>query len=348
MPISIGNQTLNSGDRIICYIQGALISNAHVHVNDSRSGWVCHDNSRFEGDRCSNRHGHRYSWSFGVRSDGTFTTEVSNIFKVVSEVVPKDNVTIDPELIRFFESSLLIQIPLVLQFKLGVFDDYNQYKMSSEPGMIHVSSTLHKKKIDIKFGRFIRQLIIEANKINFIKFEQSDRFIEELANKYTSHQTGGTLKMELVSGEKLLDAYRMKNYAPGCSTLHKSCMTDHTDWLKLYSENPNQVELAVVYFEDKIAARALVWTLTDGRKFIDRTYYVNDWLDEYLTKRVDQELGIKKISKARLATVQLDKWAFDKYPYLDTFYSMDKEIGQLYHLGLEGTIHLRHTNGGPN
>ena len=356
MPITINGQVIESGDPVICYIQGRLITNAHIHV-DTRPGqhgcaWICHDEYPFEGDRCPNRYGHRYSWSFSIRTDGSLTTDVTGLLKLGNDLQAKTNVVIDPEITRFLETNLISLFELSFKYKLGAFDDFNNYKMSTgdnSEGLIHLSSSEHPKKVEIKFSRFARQLILAGNAISFLKFDESDKFIEDLNNKYIAHQTGATLKLEFVSGKAIIEAYKKDSYAPGNNTLHKSCMTDKGEpgWLDLYVENPNHVELAVVYFGTKVAARAFVWKLADGRKFIDRVYYVNDWLDGYLTKRVEQEFGIKRLPTARIAVIQLDKWKFNKFPYLDSFCSFDKDTGQLYYAGFENLISLRNTNGGP-
>jgi hypothetical protein len=106
-------------------------------------------------------------------------------------------------------------------------------------------------------------------------------------------------------------------------------MNNRLEYLSLYSENTDVVESVIIKKYSKIVGRAILWTLTDGRKLLDRTYTSSDWVDEkydeiiknnkYLTYNTSDELRI-----------QLKPGAIEKkVPYLDTFYLYDNDTGIL-------------------
>jgi hypothetical protein len=209
------------------------------------------------------------------------------------------------------------------------------------------------RKLSIKFSRFIRQAIVAFNERVENKLEISDVIIEDLHNKWVAFQKDHSLKFEIVSGEEIIKAYSSKFYAEGCSTLHKSCMTDRPDYIQLYVKNPNQVRLGVVKFGDKIAARALIWKTTDGDEIMDRVYYAQDWLNNFCNDKA-KEMGMvitDCLSSRKM--VQLEKHEFQCYPYVDTFCMYDKRTGDLTNYSksdndqrLGHIRRLRYTNGG--
>jgi len=97
-------------------------------------------------------------------------------------------------------------------------------------------------------------------------------------------------------------------------------MTDHYDYLELYTKNSN-VELAILYLLDKVIARCLVWK-SDNEKFFDTIYSNYEWatlsLEDELTK-----LGIKKTKLISTPVyIKLD-YIPQYYPYVDTFYNLN-------------------------
>ena len=87
-------------------------------------------------------------------------------------------------------------------------------------------------------------------------------------NKFVTFQSNDNCLITFLSGEKILEGYNRKNYyGEDGGTLHKSCMTNKFNFLNLYTHNPNQIKLAVIYINDKVAARCFVWTTIDGKQY---------------------------------------------------------------------------------
>jgi hypothetical protein len=205
-----------------------------------------------------------------------------------------------------------------------------------------------KKKMEIKLGRFIRQMAIKFNEIisesPLKKLEISDKLIENIHNKFISYQKGNDCMISFLEGDKIDIGYTKTNYLHTMGgTLHNSCMTDKLNFIEIYKSNPNQVKLAVIYIGDKVAARTLVWTDINGIKYSDRVYYKYDWLNDFMTDKL-RKMGIDPIWEKSIRVVKLDKWKFDYYPYVDSFFYMDKENGVLVSLQ-NNYVSLRNTNG---
>lgn len=92
---------------------------------------------------------------------------------------------------------------------------------------------------------------------------------------------------------------------------------------------------------NKISARALVWTLSDGKKIIDRVYYSREQ-DQNLYEEWAKKNGYYYQNKSASIfspsgssesdldlEVQLDNWEFDYYPYMDTLKYLHPETGVL-------------------
>lgn len=85
--------------------------------------------------------------------------------------------------------------------------------------------------------------------------------------------------IEVVSGDDIAKWYHVRNYEDksGGSELHRSCMARKSDSVfEIYTKNPKVCQLIIQKSEsdpDKISARALLWTLNSGKKFMDRVYF---------------------------------------------------------------------------
>lgn len=132
----------------------------------------------------------------------------------------------------------------------------------------------------IKIGRLTKKVIELYNK----KFEKDLKFtdseIEDFINAYKSYYDFKNNKMDslkLMSGNKINYYYAEENYNNSNGTLGNSCMRydECNDYLDLY--NGGNVNLLVLMTpNNKISARALVWELTDGTRFMDRIYTNDD------------------------------------------------------------------------
>ena len=352
----INFQSIKSGCTINCNIDGVSIQGAILHIGKINidegyvSAWICHSNPDREGDPSPEKYGMPYSWVFSCNLDGTNSGDVSDIRIIEDGLVYKQNVEISEDLVRFLQFSDSSRVDIIFHLKSGVMDEFTKYELSDKPGFIkltHFSKEIGKsdKIVDIRLARFVRQATTALVKKYSGIFEMnlSDKDIENIHNNFLAFKNGSLLRLEILSGEDILQGYIRENYTSGKGTLHNSCMTDHLDYLELYTKNPSQVKLAVIKVNDKIHGRCLIWKTTTGLEVFDRVYFAHDWMEKHITKTLTEK-GFVSVNKSEFNIVQLENWDFKAYPYLDSFYRFDKETGRL--LALIGNYNmLRNTNG---
>jgi hypothetical protein len=342
----IGDYTFISGQRITCTIKGYQVVDAVISLKPETSRcWVCHNNMDLAGSEADNLYGYEYSWSFL-----DYSPESDGVYNILPILDPLDirKFTVSNKLSRFFNFIQREDLKTIFDFKIkGVFEEFTNLSESENTGFVVLSDG--KKNVEIKISRLIRQITNSINQIDKENvynniFSLSDHDIEKIYNKYVSFQNCAKSEIEFLSGESILEGYKRENYILGSTetVLHKSCMVDKLDFLKIYTENPNQVKMAVLKFEGKIAARCLIWKDVSGKEFFDRIYYQFDWLENLLSDKLSS-LGYKYAKQVTFSMIQLDKWDFEYYPYLDTFYYFDKTDGRLLMVGNCHT--LRNTNG---
>jgi len=206
--------------------------------------------------------------------------------------------------------------------RLGILDLYDRITESKEKednkqGYVVLHSKERKKILRIKLGRLFRKLINEYNKkIGPITqvLPVNDELIEKLHNGWVSFNTEvyGTL----VSGKDILKGYTQDNYAKK-GHLH-SCMTNQFDRLKLYTENPKQINLMIFYYQEEVCGRCLVWRGDDGKLYYDRIYFAFDWVANSIYEILKKD-SIQNAKNSRIK-ITLDKYEVGTtHPYLDTF-----------------------------
>jgi hypothetical protein len=172
----------------------------------------------------------------------------------------------------------------------------------------------------------------------------------------------GFKNMNIVEGEDIRKWYNEKSYTKNQkSTLGKSCMKYEgtSQFLDIYCENSSVVKL-LIYLDDegKLLARALLWTLSDGKKYMDRCYYNDETLNYIFSKwAIDNNYyyynGHSVYYNGEYADcenfkVNLEKSLFNFYPYMDSFkylYSKDNVLS-ISPLNLVGLRKLEDTEGG--
>lgn len=192
-------------------------------------------------------------------------------------------------------------------------------------------------RIEIKIGRFIGR---------FLAGQFTDGEIEDFVNQWKSQKDDA--KFQYKTGDEIIRAYDTKNYKEGVGggSLLNSCMNNKLDFLRLYSQIPHLEIIILVDGQNKILARALLWTDQLGRRFLDRVYYTQDsdyfkfvklaqregyyykkrnisggssWI--LADKEVDLQVKIKLFPGA-LRAVE-DQFGWPKFPFLDTFNYLD-------------------------
>lgn len=145
-------------------------------------------------------------------------------------------------------------------------------------------------------------------------------------------------KVKIVTGIKLTDCYRDE---AGCS----SCMTgeDQQPIVRFYAKFPKQIALATMtdldYWGDtNVIERALLWTLDNGKQYLDSVYDENDTgsnlsnLSTYAyIHGILQYQYASKIDKDLVVTVATEDQE-QLFPFMDTF-KIGTVIGKKLRLG---------------
>ncbi len=192
----------------------------------------------------------------------------------------------------------------------------------------------------MKIGRFLRMLYTELTKKTPL-----DKDIEEAVNIIKSNLSSD--KLEIVEGEEIRNCYLEKNYLNDKGTLGSSCMRFESKSIlfDVYVEN---CKLLILKKDGKVTGRAIIWTLDDGKIFLDRIYtntdsdvirfkkYAID--NKYLSKKKQDFNNISNIEDHNgnayndILEIIIGK-IYEFYPYMDTMKFLDNK----------GTLRSKHT-----
>jgi len=204
-----------------------------------------------------------------------------------------------------------------------------------------------RNRQEVRVGKAIRALLKSAG------VEFTDKDIEDFVNKFKSTidiMNDKFRLFEIVEGEDIGHWYNYENYIRIGGSLGGSCMKAvPKSYFQIYMENPDVCKLVILKSEEndsKLAARALLWTLTDGKKFLDRIYTIDhantqlfrDWAKEnniyakYSNDNSDTsevfDLDGSELDLGRLE-VKVREGKYDYYPYLDTLKYLNWREGYL-------------------
>lgn len=210
-----------------------------------------------------------------------------------------------------------------------------------------------KGRQEIFVGRGIRALLTSAG----IKFLDKD--LEEFVNLYkaTVDKMNDRFQyFQSVKEQEIGHWYHYSNYKERQGSLGSSCMSNvNTDYFDIYISNPDVCELVILKSEEDdslIVGRALLWTLRDGKKFMDRIYTIKDsdvqlfrdwakengWYSKQYNSSSDSGRAINPENGEQVdlgtLTVNIKKGMYEAYPYLDTL---------KYFKPREGTLSNRRT-----
>jgi len=159
--------------------------------------------------------------------------------------------------------------------------------------------------------------------------------IEQFSNAYKATYDKINIEPEFVilKGDDIKWGYLESNYVP-CerTTLGNSCMrySRCQTYFDIYTENEDVCSLLVLKDADnKVLGRALLWKLDDGDLYMDRIYIANDsdkylfteWADNNNYRTYDNDYKTKKVT--------INSNTYDRYPYMDTFLTLDTDNGIL-------------------
>jgi hypothetical protein len=221
-----------------------------------------------------------------------------------------------------------------------------------------------KNRQEIYVGRGIRALLNSAG-IKFTDDELGD-FVN-IYKKTVDKMNDIYQYFDVVSGEDIGHWYNYTNYKERRGTLGSSCMSNVPKrYFDIYMSNTDVCSLIILKsIEDEklIMGRALLWTLSDGKKFVDRIYTINDsdvglfrdyakengWYVKYYNSSSDSGRVIDPKTGDMIdlgtITVNIRTGEYDGYPYLDTLKYFIPSKGTLSNEGSSDSYSLESTNG---
>jgi hypothetical protein len=321
-----------SGDAIIFKINGVVIRGKlyvkkHQKSENYVNAYVCHNNEIFDGECASDKFGYDYSWSFLFDLNDTDPFSGSDVIILCHDIESnkKENFQVSDEFENFLSTKELELISLLLEREC-IFKQYNKFEISEKTGYIKLTDTDKNRFVDIKFGRFLTTLFTTFK--DLYKFEiYTNRDIENFYNSFVSFQSDSCIELVELKGDEIIEAYKSENYLYKKSSLGGSCMTDNTDYLKLYTSNPDIVSLLAIKTYGKIVGRCLIWNTNQGR-IMDKRYTCFDWVNSKFETIIEKSNYIccstledypNGQNKIDIKLENFEELKDIKYPYLDTF-----------------------------
>lgn len=216
-----------------------------------------------------------------------------------------------------------------------------------------------------KIGRTVRQ-ILTSNGIS-VADQQIEKFVNSYKNEWDRKYKKESEGFNLISGEDIRNWYLEEKYVPGGGQLNSSCMRyrETQEFLDIYTNNPEVCQLLIlVDNSNRLLGRALLWKLIDGTGkspyYLDRIYTRFDsdsakfveWFEDFIKTTDETEISSHYLGRTSGCRVQLKKWKFEKYPYMDTFSILSYEDGIL--MTYDGKndkklqFHIQNTDGEPS
>ena len=182
------------------------------------------------------------------------------------------------------------------------------------------------KRYHSSIGKIIRRIITDFE--NRFTFKDLEHFVS-LYKLESFKECGelGDLIFEEVSGEKIRWAYHEDNYYQQTGELGSSCMRYSycQPYLGIYCANPDKISLAILLKKDKVAARSLIWNISETERWHDRIYAIDE--NTKIAMRSRLEAYHDCYNKGKDAFIPLKHTDFDTYPYMDTFKYLDTGRG---------------------
>lgn len=213
-------------------------------------------------------------------------------------------------------------------------DDFKYQKISYVPNYNNALILIdtNGKKTPIRISKLLKML-----KLNVSEYEIED-FILVLKDADISD-------LIVVDGEKIKYYY----YKYNCDSTFYSCMseTDKTEYLDIYTNNPEKVKLLVLLNDNKkLIGRCLIWKLDSGQYAMDRIYLNNKKDISKFYRYADKHNILYTVPSKSLVT--LKKADYKYYPYLDKLDYYNPNTGILTNIDKKDDgdfIYLKSTNG---
>ena len=220
-----------------------------------------------------------------------------------------------------------------------------------------------KARSDAKIAKLVNQIFPD---------KYTNKEVEEFTNLFKKIGDN-TSEFVLVEGEDIRKWYNSDKYESDSGELGNSCMRYQKcgSYLDIYVENPEVCRLLILKSEDgeSIKGRVIIWKITDidienVEYYMDRIYAIDDATKLMFQQYADKQGWLKRLRSSYgdsrdfklvdmeyediKATIQLKKWKFDYYPYMDTFKRLEKSDGILINDDDEdeqGYYIMTHTDG---
>jgi len=182
------------------------------------------------------------------------------------------------------------------------------------------------KRYHSSIGKIIRRIITDFE--NKFTFKDLESFVS-LYKLESFKECGelGDLIFEEVSGEKIKWAYHENNYYQQSGELGSSCMRYSycQPYLDIYVANPDKISLALLLKKDRVAARSLIWNISESERWHDRIYAIDENTKIAMKSRLEAYHDC--YNKGKDMFIPLKYTDFDTYPYMDTFKYLDTGKG---------------------
>jgi len=311
-----------TGDDVMVSLRGSEFFKAKIFALDTKEFFICHNTKDYEGNISPNRLGQKYSWVVELNENNVSIEPADRLVLLhYADGIETFKIMLYPKLTHFIHAAFPTY-PL-FELKLDILDSYDRITEAKEQGFIELHSKDRGKKLKIKLGRLLRKLIVKYNTVmknsKNAQILLNDELIEKLHNKWISYNVG--VDFEIVKGQEILKGYTSKFYCKDKKIT--SCMSDKFDYLKLYTENPNQIGLVIFYLNHEICGRCITWKCDDGKTYHDRVYYSHDWIKPAIDTTLLQN-DLRPLPQN--SNVTLDKAYPKYYPYVDSmFYGSSNE-----------------------
>lgn len=206
-----------------------------------------------------------------------------------------------------------------------------------------------KYRVKIKLGRFLTKVLNSKDNEDSIRIVMNrylkdfpddkdikmNRHIELFINNIKAlYKTANNKELynniHIVSGEEIRKWYLQDNYKIIKGSLGRSCMKgkEQQDFLEIYVDNPRVCQMLIFKEGDKISMRSLLWTLDNGKKYMDRIYATNE-SDSIILINFAKEKGWAMYDadydNNREPMTVTTRTTYEEYPYMDTFKYLDMD-----------------------
>jgi hypothetical protein len=199
-----------------------------------------------------------------------------------------------------------------------------------------------KGRVSGKTGRVIRKFLMTPE-------AYSDGEWEAFHNSIVALSQGNLYYFGFVRGSDIQKFYDEANYSKSPRQKIYSCMQGKhaQEYLGIYTENPNTVELFVCFDSrnNLVLGRSIVWTCTDGKKYHDSVYGGDIIRQAMMNELKSQGIITLNYEDSKELEVDLDNVLFACYPSVDRFRYLDTVKKKARMHEKDYTIIMSGTNG---